>query len=127
MAGGTPAIRPAEYWLVLDPSQNVLPLSNARVHRTVPIPAVRSLGIDISGVHRPGVGYLYLGFAHGSAVLVLEPDVDRYVFDAESGFRGFDPYERGWLMIGMGPPGGKHRVWQTTLRAVPGWGEGGRP
>jgi hypothetical protein len=84
---------------------------------------VQSLGVDIRRVRPVGVGRLHLGAERGSrATVAIVPGVDRYVFDAAVGFQGFEPYQWAFLIISRGSEGDQ-RHWQTTLRAVPGFGD----
>lgn len=104
-----------DYWLVLEPGQGSGQLQPAWARRTIPIPVVRSIGIDISRLHPPRPARLFL---IGSDVNVpIVTGKDRYEIDITVGFRGLEPYQRTYLIIGH--PNGRGRHWQASLMAVP--------
>lgn len=118
-----PGAAAPDYWLVLDPMQDARRSWPIWAARTVAVPVVQSLGVDISRVRPVGHGRIHLGPEGGShAEIAIVSDVDRYVFDAAAGFEGFEPYQRAFLMITSGTER-RGRHWQVTLRAVPRFGD----
>ncbi len=106
-----------EYWLVVEPGRGSSPTQPFWLQPTLPIPVVRSLGVDVSRLHPPRPARLTLIGADVSLPIVAGQD--RYVLDVSVGFRGLEPYQ--WTHLVIGAPDGRGRYWERSLRAVPGF------
>ncbi len=116
-APDTPSTWEPDYWLILEYEQGSPQYQPPWVRRSVPVPVVRSLGIDVSRLNPPRSGRIHL--LGGDASVPIVAGQDRYVFDVTVGFRGFEPYQ--WAAVIIEHPDRRGRYWQTLLRVVPGF------
>lgn len=108
-----PELGEPNHWIVLRHDQESRLSWPPNAARSLPIPAVQRLGIDLTRLSMPEGATLRLGF---EVRLPIRPGVKKYVLDPSSGFRGLEPYESALLSV-TGP--GNRVAFRTRVRALP--------